>query len=65
MMSSLYYSGDTGTNQGTSLRCPGDTRRCAQIRSDVLCQAAEDLVNKQAQVKQYDPLNRNTLTHSW
>jgi hypothetical protein len=49
-MSSLYYSGDTGTNRGTSLRRPGDARRRAQIRSDVLRQAAEDLVNEQAQV---------------
>jgi hypothetical protein len=50
-MSSLYHSGDTGTNQGTSLRCPWDVRRCAQIKSDVLHQAAEDLVYKQAQVE--------------
>jgi hypothetical protein len=49
--SSLYYSGDTGTNRGTSLRRPWDARRRAQIRSDVLHQAAEDLVNEQAQVE--------------
>jgi hypothetical protein len=60
-MSSLYYSGDTGTNRGTSLRHPWDTHRRAQIRSDVLCQAAEDLAaEEQAQVEQYDPLNRNS-----
>jgi hypothetical protein len=59
-MSSLYYSGDTGTNRGTSLRRPWDVHRRAQIRSDILCQAAEDLVDKQAQVEQYDLLNRNT-----
>jgi hypothetical protein len=59
-MSSLYYSGDTGTNRGTSLRRPGDARRRAQIRSDVLCQAAEDLTaEEQAQVEHYDPLYRN------
>jgi hypothetical protein len=58
-MSSLYHSGDTGTNRGTSLRRPGDTRRCAQIRSDVLCQAAENLVNEQAQVERRDPLSRD------
>jgi hypothetical protein len=58
--SSLYYSGDTGTNQGTSLRRPWDARRHAQIRSDILCQAAKDLVNEQAQVKQNNPLYRNT-----
>jgi hypothetical protein len=34
-------------------------RRCAQIRSDVLCQAAKDLVNEQAQVGQYDLLYHN------
>jgi hypothetical protein len=60
MMSSLYYSGDTRTNRGTSLRRPWDTHRRAQIRSDVLHQAAKDLVNKQAQVERYNPLNRNT-----
>jgi hypothetical protein len=59
-MSSLYYSGDTGTNRGTSLRRPGDTHRRAQIRSDVLHQAAEDLVNEQAQVERRDPLSRDT-----
>jgi hypothetical protein len=58
-MSSLYYSGDTRTNQGTSLRRPGDARRRAQIRSDVLRQAAEDLVNEQAQVERRDPLSRD------
>ena len=58
-MSSLYYSGDTRTNQGTSLRRPGDARRRAQIRSDVLHQAAEDLVNEQAQVERHDPLYRD------
>jgi hypothetical protein len=57
--SSLYYSGDTGTNRGTSLRRPWDARHRAQIRSDVLRQAAEDLVNEQTQVERYDPLNRN------
>jgi hypothetical protein len=57
-MSSLYYSGDTGTNRGTSLRRPWDARRRAQIRSDVLCQAAEDLVNEQAQVERHDLLSR-------
>jgi hypothetical protein len=59
-MSSLYRSGDTGTNRGTSLRRPGDARCRAQIRSDVLHQAAEDLVNKQAQVERRDPLSRDT-----
>jgi hypothetical protein len=59
MTSSLYYSGDTRTNRGTSLRRPWDARRRAQIRSDVLRQAAEDLVNEQAQVEQYDPLYCN------
>jgi hypothetical protein len=62
-MSSLYYSGDTGTNRGTSLRRPWDACRRAQIRSDVLCQAAEDLeaaTNEQAQVEHYDSLYRNT-----
>jgi hypothetical protein len=59
-MSSLYYSGDFRTNQGTSLRRPGDTRRRAQIRSDVLRQAAESLVNDElAQVKRRDPLSRD------
>jgi hypothetical protein len=58
-MSSLYYSGDTGTNRGTSLRRPWDAHRCAQIRSDILHQAAEDLVNKQAQVERRDPLSRD------
>jgi hypothetical protein len=58
--SSLYYSGDTGTNRGTSLRRPFDARRRAQIRSDVLRQAAEDLVNEQAQVERRDPLSRDT-----
>jgi hypothetical protein len=59
-MSSLYYSGDTGTNRGTSLRHPWDARRCAQIRSDVLCQAAEDLAaEEQAQVEHYDLLYHN------
>jgi hypothetical protein len=61
-MSSLYYSGDTRTNQGTSLRRPGDTRRRAQIRSDVLRQAAEDLANEQAQVERRDPLSRDTVS---
>jgi hypothetical protein len=59
-MSSLYYSGDTGTNRGTSLRHPWDVRRCAQIRSDILHQTAKNLVHEQAQVEQYNPLNRNT-----
>jgi hypothetical protein len=60
-MSSLYYSGDTGTNRGTSLRRPWDACRRAQIRSDVLRQAAEDLAaEEQAQVERYDPLYRNT-----
>jgi hypothetical protein len=59
-MSSLYYSGDTRTNQGTSLRRPFDARRHAQIRSDVLRQAAEDLANEQAQVERRDPLSRDT-----
>jgi hypothetical protein len=59
MTSSLYYSGDTGTNRGTSIRRPWDARRRAQIRSDVLHQAAEDLVNEQAQVKRYDLLYCN------
>jgi hypothetical protein len=59
-MSSLYYSGDTRTNQGTSLRHPGDARRRAQIRSDILRQAAEDLVNEQAQVERRDPLSRDS-----
>jgi hypothetical protein len=58
--SSLYYSGDTGTNRSTSLRRPWDARRRAQIRSDVLCQAAEELVNEQAQVERHDPLSRDT-----
>jgi hypothetical protein len=58
-MSSLYRSGDTGTNRGTSLRRPGDVCRRAQIRSDVLRQAAEDLVNEQAQVERRDPLSRD------
>jgi hypothetical protein len=58
-MSSLYYSGDTGTNRGTSLRHPWDARRHAQIRSDILCQVAEDLVNEQAQVERYNLLYRN------
>jgi hypothetical protein len=62
--SSLYYSGDTGTNRGTSLRHPWDVCRCAQIRSDVLHQAAEDLVNKQAQVGQYDLLYHNISDNS-
>jgi hypothetical protein len=62
-MSSLYYSGDTGTNRGTSLRHPWDARRCAQIRSDVLRQAAEDLVNNKAQVERYDPLYRNIISN--
>jgi hypothetical protein len=58
--SSLYYSGDTGTNRGTSLRRPFDTRRRAQIRSDVLRQAAEDrAAEEQAQVERHDPLNRD------
>jgi hypothetical protein len=57
--SSLYYSGDTGTNRGTSLRRPFDARRRAQIRSDVLCQAAEDL--ERAQVERRDPLSRDML----
>jgi hypothetical protein len=61
--SSLYYSGDTGTNQGTSLRHPWDTRRHAQIRSDVLCQAAEDLVNEQAQVERNDLLYCNIISN--
>jgi hypothetical protein len=61
-MSSLYYSGDTGTNRGMSLRRPWDMRRRAQIRSDVLHQAAEDLVNKQAQVERRDPLSRDKRT---
>jgi hypothetical protein len=56
-MSSLYHSGDTGTNRGTSLRRPFDARRRAQIRSDVLRQAAENL--EQAQVEQRDPLSRD------
>jgi hypothetical protein len=60
-MSSLYYSGDTRTNQGTSLRRPFDVHRRAQIRSDVLCQAAEDLINEQAQVEQRDPLSRDNI----
>jgi hypothetical protein len=61
-MSSLYYSGDTGTNRGTSLRRPGDACRRAQIRSDVLRQAAEDLAaEEQAQVKRYDLLYRNII----
>jgi hypothetical protein len=59
MTDSLYYSGDTGTNRGTSLRHPWDARQRAQIRSDVLHQAAEDLVNKQAQVERYNLLYRN------
>jgi hypothetical protein len=60
-MSSLYYSGDTGTNRGTSLRRPFDARRRAQIRSDVLHQAAEDLAaEEQAQVERHDPLYRDT-----
>jgi hypothetical protein len=46
-------------NQGTSLRRPGDAHRRAQIRSDVLRQAAEDLVNEQAQVERRDPLSRD------
>jgi hypothetical protein len=50
-------------NQGTSLRCPWDVHRCAQIRLDVLCQAAEDLINEQAQVEQYNLLNCNTQQH--
>jgi hypothetical protein len=59
-MSSLYYSGDTRTNRGMSLRRPWDARRRAQIRSDVLCQAAEDLAaEEQAQVERYDPLYHN------
>jgi hypothetical protein len=61
--SSLYYSGDTGTNRGTSLRRPFDARRRAQIRSDVLRQAAEDLaVEEQAQVERRDPLYRDKRT---
>jgi hypothetical protein len=44
----------------TSLRRPGDARRRAQIRSDVLRQAAEALVNEQAQVERRDPLSRDT-----
>jgi hypothetical protein len=60
-MSSLYYSGDTGTNRGTSLRRPWDARCRAQIRSDILCQAAEDLAaEEQAQVERYNLLYRNT-----
>jgi hypothetical protein len=48
-------------NQGTSLRRPWDACRHAQIRSDVLHQAAEDLTaEEQAQVEQHDPLYRNT-----
>jgi hypothetical protein len=62
-MSSLYYSGDTGMNRGTSIRRPWDVRRCAQIRSDVLCQAAEDLVDEQAQVEHHDPLYRNIISN--
>jgi hypothetical protein len=59
-MSSLYYSGDTGTNRGTSLRRPFDARRRAQIRSDILHQAAEDLAaEEQAQVERRDPLSRD------
>jgi hypothetical protein len=62
--SSLYYSGDTGTNRGTSLRRPFDVRHRAQIRSDVLCQAAEDLAaEEQAQVEQRDPLSRDISSH--
>jgi hypothetical protein len=58
--SSLYYSGDTGTNRGTSLRRPFDAHRRAQIRSDVLRQAAEDLAaEEQAQVERHDPLYRD------
>jgi hypothetical protein len=33
---------------------------CAQIRSDVLRQAAEDLGDEQAQVERHDPLYRNS-----
>jgi hypothetical protein len=57
----LYYSGDTGTNRGTSLRHPWDACHRAQIRSDVLHQAAEDLVNNEAQVERYDLLYRNMM----
>jgi hypothetical protein len=64
MTSSLYYSGDTGTNRGTSLRRPFDARRRAQIRSDVLRQAAEDLAaEEQAQVERRDPLYRDIYSH--
>jgi hypothetical protein len=59
-MSSLYYSGDTGTNRGTSLRRPFDARCRAQIRSDVSRQAAEDLAAEEpAQVERRDPLSRD------
>jgi hypothetical protein len=62
--SSLYYSGDTGTNRGTSLRRPFDARRRAQIRSNVLHQAAEDLAaEEQAQVKRRDPLYRDIISN--
>jgi hypothetical protein len=50
-------------NRGTSLRCPWDVCRLAQIRSDALHQAAENLVSEQAQVKQYNLLNRNIISN--
>jgi hypothetical protein len=61
-MSSLYYSGDTRTNRGTSLRRPFDARCRAQIRSDILRQAAEELANEQAQVERRDLLSRDRAT---
>jgi hypothetical protein len=47
-----------------SLRRPWDARRRAQIRSDVLRQAAEDLAaEEQAQVEHYNPLYRNIISN--
>jgi hypothetical protein len=64
MTSSLYYSGDTGTNRGTSLRRPWDVHHRAQIRSDVLCQAAEDLAaEEQAQVERRNLLSRDIISN--
>jgi hypothetical protein len=62
-MSSLYYSGDTGTNRGTSLRRPWDARRRAQIRSTYYIKQQKTLSDEQAQVERRDPLSRDIISN--